>query len=142
MSEIKAIAKEGRDPVLERRRAKAGISAVRILGDLVDTYLARREGDIAPKSLQSEREQLRILRDAIGDRLLADIATRHFQCRRKLCAATAESRSVKWHEREPAFGRDKAHVQDGKRVGLDYSGQPRRRSYPPSKGSATPASSS
>jgi integrase len=76
MSEIKAIAKEGRDPALERRRAKAGITEVRILGDLVDTYLARRKGDIAAKSLQSEREQLHILRDAIGDRLLADIEPR------------------------------------------------------------------
>ncbi|HXW71989.1 MAG TPA: Arm DNA-binding domain-containing protein [Methylocella sp.] len=66
LSEIKAIAKEGRDPALERRRAKAGITEVRILGDLVDTYLTRREGDLAPKSMQSEREQLHILRDAAG----------------------------------------------------------------------------
>jgi integrase len=76
LSEIKAIAKEGRDPALERRRAKAGITEVRILNDLVDTYLARREGDLAPKSLQGEREQLQILRDSLGDRLLADIEPR------------------------------------------------------------------
>jgi integrase len=76
LPEIKATAKEGRDPALEWRRAKAGITEVRILSELVDTYLARREGDLAAKSLQSEREQLHILRDALGDRLLADIEPR------------------------------------------------------------------
>jgi len=42
LAEIKAIAKEGRDTALERRRAKAGITDVGLLSDLVDAYLARR----------------------------------------------------------------------------------------------------
>jgi integrase len=73
---FKATAREGRDPALEHRRSKAGVGEIRILSELVDTYLARREGDLADKSLRSEREQLNILRDALGDRLLADIEPR------------------------------------------------------------------
>lgn len=79
LAEMKSIAREGRDPALEQRRAKAGVAQVRTLTALVDTYLARREGDIAAKTMRLERDLLRgVLAPALGDRLLSDLAPSDF----------------------------------------------------------------
>jgi integrase len=72
--EIKSVAKAGRDPALEQRRARAGVSLLRTLVDLIREYLARREGQIAAKTLKIERDLLiGVLAPALGDRLLADL---------------------------------------------------------------------
>jgi integrase len=75
LSEMKAIAREGRDPALEHRRARGRVRAVRTLGDLVAEYLKRREGSIAAKTLKLETELLGgVLVPALGGRLLSDLA--------------------------------------------------------------------
>jgi integrase len=74
--EVKASARDGRDPSLERRRAKAGVANVRVLGDLIDVYLDRRKEKVAGKTLKGERELLAILQRKLGDRLLTDIEPR------------------------------------------------------------------
>ncbi|THD44593.1 MAG: DUF4102 domain-containing protein [Bradyrhizobium sp.] len=75
LAEMKSAAREGRDPALEQRRARAGVVKVRTLADLIKEYLARREGQIAAKSLKIERDLLgRTLEPVLGDRLLADLA--------------------------------------------------------------------
>ena len=72
--EMKSIAREGRDPALEQRRARAGVSKLRTLSDLIGEYLARREGQVAPKTLKIERDLLEgVLAPELGDRLLADL---------------------------------------------------------------------
>ncbi|MGA3304353.1 MAG: tyrosine-type recombinase/integrase [Methylovirgula sp.] len=77
--EMKSVAREGRDPALEQRRAKAGVRGVRTLADLVAEYLGRREGAIAIKTLRLETELLDgVLVPALGDRLLADLAPMDF----------------------------------------------------------------
>jgi integrase len=75
LAEMKSAAREGRDPALEQRRARAGVVKVRTLADLIKEYLARREGQIAAKSLKIERDLLDgVLAPVLGDRLLADLA--------------------------------------------------------------------
>jgi integrase len=74
--EMRSIAKQGRDPSLEQRRAEAGVASVRVLSDLIDIYLDRREERVAAKTIKGERELLNILRAKIGDRLLSDIEAR------------------------------------------------------------------
>ena len=75
LAEMKSVAREGRDPALEQRRARAGVAKVRTLADLIKEYLARREGQIAVKSLKIERDLLEgTLEPVLGDRLLADLA--------------------------------------------------------------------
>ncbi len=77
--EMRSVIREGRDPALERRRARAGIRAVRTLADLVNEYLGRREGAIAPKTLKLETELLEgVLAPALGRRLLSDLEPRDF----------------------------------------------------------------
>jgi integrase len=72
--ELKSIAREGRDPALEQRRARAGVSKLRTLSDLIGEYLTRREEQVAPKTLKIERDLLEgVLAPALGDRLLADL---------------------------------------------------------------------
>jgi len=72
--EIKAVAKMGRDPALEQRRARAGMVELRTLNDLIREYLSRREGEVAAKTLKIERDLLvGILAPKLGDRLLADL---------------------------------------------------------------------
>jgi integrase len=72
--DMKSIAKEGRDPALEQRRARAGVSGMRTLGDLIAEYLGRREGQVAAKTLKIERDLLQgVLAPVLGDRLLADL---------------------------------------------------------------------
>jgi hypothetical protein len=39
--EVKSTARDGRDPSLQQRRAIVGVMNVRVLGDLIDIYLAR-----------------------------------------------------------------------------------------------------
>jgi integrase len=73
--DVKSIAKEGRDPGLEQRRARAGIETPRTLGDLIAEYLNRREGAVAAKTHRLERELLDgVLAAELGDRLLGDLA--------------------------------------------------------------------
>jgi integrase len=75
LAEMKSAAREGRDPALEQRRARAGVVKIRTLADLIKEYLARREGQIAAKSLKIERDLLDgVLAPVLGDRLLADLA--------------------------------------------------------------------
>jgi integrase len=72
--DLKSIAKEGRDPALEQRRARAGAVTPKTLGDLIAEYLHRREGQVAPKTHKIERELLDgVLVPVLGDRLLADL---------------------------------------------------------------------
>ena len=74
LAEMKSVIREGRDPALEQRRARSGVSKLRTLGDLIAEYLARRENQIAPKTLKIERDLLHgVLAPALGDRLLADL---------------------------------------------------------------------
>jgi integrase len=74
LSDMKSAAREGRDPALEQRRARAGVTKLRTLGGLVAEYLRRREGQVAAKTLKGERDLLRgVLEPALGDRLLADL---------------------------------------------------------------------
>jgi integrase len=74
LGEIKSVAKEGRDPALEHRRARAGISTLRTLADLTREYLSRREDQVAAKTLKIERDLLvGVLAPVLGDRLLADL---------------------------------------------------------------------
>lgn len=75
LAEMKSTVREGRDPALEQRRARAGVVVVRTLADLIKEYLARREGQIAAKTLKIERDLLDgVLAPVLGDRLLADLA--------------------------------------------------------------------
>jgi hypothetical protein len=74
LAEMKSVIREGRDPALEQRRARAGVSKIRTLADLAAEYLSRRENQIAPKTLKIERDLLDgVLLPALGDRLLADL---------------------------------------------------------------------
>jgi integrase len=74
LAEMKSIVREGRDPSLEARRARAGINAPRTLRDLIEEYLTRRESDVAAKTLKIERDLLRgVLAPTLGARLLADL---------------------------------------------------------------------
>jgi integrase len=74
LAEIKSAAKMGRDPALEQRRARVGLSSPRTLAELIDEYLGRREGRVAAKTLKIERDLLvGVLAPALGDRLLADL---------------------------------------------------------------------
>ena len=75
LSEMIAIAREGRDPALEQRRARGRVRAMRTLADLVGEYLGRREGSVAAKTLKLERELLNgVLVPVLGARLLSDLA--------------------------------------------------------------------
>jgi integrase len=78
LEEAKAIAREGRDPSIDRKRERVNLVTLRTVADLVDEYLQRREasGRLRPKSLATEREKLLILRAKLGDRLLADLEAR------------------------------------------------------------------
>jgi integrase len=79
LAEMKSFAREGRDPALEQRRARAGVVKLRTLGDLITEYLGRREGHIAVKTLKIERDLLRgALEPVLGDRLLADLEPMDF----------------------------------------------------------------
>jgi hypothetical protein len=72
LGEMKAIAREGRDPALERRRARAGVAVVRTLSDLIAEYLRRRRGQIAAKTLKLETGLLEgVLAPALGTRYSA-----------------------------------------------------------------------
>jgi integrase len=74
LTEIKSVAKEGRDPALERRRASVGLARLRTLADLIREYIGRREGQVAPKTLKIERDLLvGVLVPVLGDRLLSDL---------------------------------------------------------------------
>ena len=73
--DMKSVVKEGRDPALEQRRSRAGVSTLRTLGDLIAEYLGRREGQVAAKTLKIERDLLEgVLLPVLGDRLLTDLA--------------------------------------------------------------------
>lgn len=73
--DMKSVAKEGRDPGLEQRRARAGVVAPRTLADLIAEYLRRRDGVVAAKTHKIERDLLDgVLAPVLGDRLLGDLA--------------------------------------------------------------------
>jgi integrase len=74
----RAAAREGRDPALDRRRAREGIEEILTFGKLADRYLADRtdSGRLRPKTLAVETQAVAKLRHALGDRLLADIEPR------------------------------------------------------------------
>ena len=73
--DMKSVVKEGRDPTLEQRRVRAGVSALRTLGDLIAEYLGRREQQVEAKTLKIERDLLEgVLLRVLGDRLLTDLA--------------------------------------------------------------------
>jgi len=78
LAEAKALAKEGRDPAVDRRRRKAGVAEVRTLSLLIELYLARREGEegLRKKTLDIERAALNVLLKKLGDRLLSDLEPR------------------------------------------------------------------
>lgn len=72
--EMKSLAREGRDPALEQRRARAGVVRPRTLNDLIKGHLAGREGQVTAKTLQNDRDLLEgVLAPALGDRLLSDL---------------------------------------------------------------------
>lgn len=73
----RAVAKEGRDPTLDRRRAREGITEVGTFGQLADLYLADRaeRGKLRPKTIEMEVRAVATLKRALGDRLLSDIET-------------------------------------------------------------------
>jgi integrase len=72
--EMKSLVREGRDPALDQRRERAGVVKLRTLGDLIRETLARREGQVAPKTLKIERDLLvGVLAPALGGRLLSDL---------------------------------------------------------------------
>ena len=74
LAEMKSIAREGRDPALEQRRARAGVVNVRTLDELIAAYLKRRESLISAKTLRIDRELLDgVLAPKLGDRLLSDL---------------------------------------------------------------------
>jgi integrase len=75
LAEMKSAAREGRDPALEQRRARAGVVKLRTLRELIREYLRRRDSLVAAKTLKIERGLLQgVLEPALGDRLLADLA--------------------------------------------------------------------
>lgn len=79
VAEAKSAAKEGRDPALERRRARAGVEEIRTLNALIAAYLARRRPDLAVKSYKLEHDLLTgVLAPALGDRLLSDLTPADF----------------------------------------------------------------
>jgi integrase len=70
----KSLVREGRDPTLDERRARAGIIKLRTLNELVVEYLARREGQVAAKTLKIDRDLLiGVLAPELGARLLSDL---------------------------------------------------------------------
>ncbi len=50
LAEMKSVVREGRDPALEQRRARAGIDVPRTLDALISEYLERRSGQVATKT--------------------------------------------------------------------------------------------
>src|SRR4051794_17695178 len=77
LAEAKALAKEGRDPAVDRRRKRAGVAEFRTLSALIDLYVARREEeDLRKKTLDIEQTALNVLRKKLGDRLLSDLEPR------------------------------------------------------------------
>jgi integrase len=79
LAEMKSVAREGRDPALAQRRARATVETPRTVADLVGAYLDRREGGIAAKTIKIERELLGGVlvgsgsSKALGARLLVDL---------------------------------------------------------------------
>jgi integrase len=74
IGELRSLMREGRDPALERRRARQGVGTLRTLRDLIKEYLDRREGQLAAKTLKIERDLLEgVLAPRLGNRLLADL---------------------------------------------------------------------
>lgn len=71
----RAAAKSGRDPALDRRRAREGIEEILTFGALADRYLLDRveSGRLRPKTIAVETQAVAKLRHALGDRLLADV---------------------------------------------------------------------
>lgn len=75
----KSAAREGQDPSLERRRARAGVEQIRTLNALIDAYLERRKPGLAEKTYKLERDLLKgVLAPALGDRLLSDLTPADF----------------------------------------------------------------
>ncbi|MBG0796658.1 integrase family protein [Methylocystis sp. L43] len=80
----RAAVKSGRDPALDRRRAREGIETVATFGRLLDLYLieraekghqrgSRKGKPLAAKTMLMQKRAVAMLRKALGDRLLDDI---------------------------------------------------------------------
>lgn len=80
----RAAVKSGRDPALDRRRAREGIETVATFGRLLDLYLieraekghqrgSRKGKPLAAKTMLMQERAVAMLRKALGDRLLDDI---------------------------------------------------------------------
>ncbi|WP_292530379.1 hypothetical protein, partial [Methylocystis sp.] len=67
MLAARASAKEGRDPGLDRRRAREGITTVGTFGALADLYLAERaeRGKLRPKTIEMETRAVATLKRAL-----------------------------------------------------------------------------
>jgi integrase len=78
LAAARAAVREGRDPGLDRRRARQGVEEIRTFGQLADRYLADRveSGRLRPKTIAVETQAVAKLRHALGDRLLADLEPR------------------------------------------------------------------
>lgn len=74
----RAAVREGRDPALDRRRARQGVEEILTFGALADRYLAERveSGRLRPKTIAIEAQAVGKLRHSLGDRLLADLEPR------------------------------------------------------------------
>lgn len=79
LAEVRAEVKEGRDPALERKRARERVEELATFADLVDRYLSRRaDAELRDKTLLIETQAIAPIRKALGDRLLSDLEARDF----------------------------------------------------------------
>jgi integrase len=76
LAAVRQMAESGSDPTLEKRRQATAVESVATLSRLVETYLARRRPDLAPKSYIQERDALATLQRLLGDPMLGDIRPR------------------------------------------------------------------
>ncbi len=72
---MKSKAKEGRDPALDARRERAGVTVPNTVGELVQEYLSILKGKVAAKTHKIERDLLEgVLTPKLGTMLVADLS--------------------------------------------------------------------
>src|ERR1700722_2091290 len=129
--EMKSLAREGRDLALDQRRERAGVVNLRTLGDLIRETLARREGQVAPKTLKIERDLLvGFLAPALGGRLLSYLEPIDFGKAVADYAARLKRGAIERGQRHQAPGGIQAHVQAGEGLGASSPRQTRPRASP------------
>jgi hypothetical protein len=130
--EMKSLAREGRDLALDQRRERAGVVKLRTLGDLIRETLARREGQVAPKTLKIERDLLvGVLAPALGGRLLSDLEPIDFgKAVADYAARLKRGGAIERDQRQQAPGGIQAHVQAGEGWGASSPRQTRPRASP------------